>query len=40
MIRNSELDVVKNLYDNIKEQAEDHPKFEMLETLFKERLGE
>jgi hypothetical protein len=40
MIRNSEIEVVKDLRKNITEQANDHPKFEQLEQLFKERLGE
>lgn len=40
MIRNSEEHIVRDLRKNITEQANDHPKFETLEILFKERLGE
>lgn len=40
MIKNLDVDIVEQLRENIKEQASDHPKYEMLEKLFVERLGE
>lgn len=40
MIRNSDLQVVKNLRENLRIQALGHPKQMDLEKLFIERLGE
>lgn len=40
MIKTSPENVVRELRANITEHADDHPKFEMLEQLFVERLGE
>ena len=39
MIRTCDEDTVKELRDNITKQANDHPKFELIEKLFVERLG-
>jgi len=39
MIRTSPVDTVKELYDNIKSNAGQHPKFLELEKLYKERIG-
>ena len=39
MIENSPENVVIELRKNLQEQASDHPKMELLEELFVERLG-
>jgi hypothetical protein len=39
MIRTSPVDTVKELYNNLKEHAHDHPKFTDLEKLYKERIN-
>jgi hypothetical protein len=40
MIKTSPESVVRELRKNIELQASEHPKYEMLENLFIERLGE
>lgn len=39
MIKTSETSVVTELRNNLREHAKDHPKMELLEPLFTERLG-
>jgi hypothetical protein len=39
MIENSPIDVVQSLRENIKSQAPDHPKTQILEEFFVKRLG-
>ena len=39
MIKTSPEDVVIDLRKNLQEHAKDHPKLELLEPLFVERLG-
>lgn len=40
IIKTHDLDTVKNLRENLKIQAQGHPKQIELEKLFVERLGE
>lgn len=40
MIKTSPENVVRELRTNITEHADDHPKYQMLENMFKERLGD
>lgn len=40
MIKNSDIEIVKELRNNLNTQANGHPKQLELEVLFKERLGE
>ena len=39
MIKTSSTDVVTELRTNLRQHAKDHPKMELLEPLFTERLG-
>ena len=39
MIRTSDVNIVTELYNNLKEHAHDHPKFTDLEKLYKERIN-
>ena len=39
MIRIEPIDVVRELYNNLKTHAHEHPKFTQLKPLFVERLG-
>jgi hypothetical protein len=40
MIENSDIEIVQNLRQNLREQAPDHPRTKDLEVFFKQRLGE
>ena len=39
MIENSPIEIVESLRENIKSQAPDHPKTQILEEFFVARLG-
>ena len=39
MIENSPIEIVESLRENIKSQAPDHPKTQILEEFFIKRLG-
>ena len=40
MIENASIDVVRQLYKNLHDSAEGHPKLIVLEEFFKARLGD
>ena len=40
MIRTSDMNVVRDLYDNLSTYCSEHSKYNDLLPLFKERLGE